>query len=362
MKAPSAAQPPQSVRALAEPSPAARPARRGPDGSGGGPSRVRRTLVWLAATGLLAAGATGCVTVHGERALVPSVQRADATKALERFVRLTNEANTQLDPSVNTQAETGALGAIDGAGIKARHVGSPAGNPGYKPLVLTDSRLVVPRQRGWPKWFVVDTADNRDKDRWLLVFTRDSVAEQWKASYLLVVTPGADPRFATDTKGYAEPVPVTGSGLLLQPGGLGPAYAAYLQRGDAGSPDFAAGPDTTVLRQQRRTQYAPTPQVVTQFADAGADPVRYPPVALRLADGGALVFFTTQHTMKQTVAKGPVRVQDPTVNALLTGTPSRSVTLTYVSEQVATVPSAATGGGEVVFVDRIAGLVSATGQ
>jgi hypothetical protein len=323
--------------------------------------RPRRGLPSLAALALLAFSATGCVTVHGADAVVPAVRKADAPAALDHFAQVVNDANTKLDPSLNAQVEAGALGAIDGAGIKARHVNSPSGNPGYQPLRFSDTRFLVPRERGWPKWFVADTATNRDNNRWLLVFTRDSVNDPWKASYLSVLTARQLPDFATDGQGYAVPVPVEGSDLLVQPGELGAQYTAYLQQGDKGSTAFAQGDQTSALRAQRRTQYAPTSQVVTQFADEPADPAQYAPVALRLKDGGALVFFTTRHEMKQTVTKGPVVIKDPNINALLTGTPNKSVTLFKVAEQVVKVPARSDSGAKVVFLNRIEGLVSASG-
>ncbi|MEU1629053.1 hypothetical protein ABZ746_27805 [Streptomyces sp. NPDC020096] len=323
--------------------------------------RLRRRLPSVAASALLASLATGCVTVHGEQAVIPAVRKADAPAALDHFAQVVNDANTKLDPSLNAQVETGALGAIDGAGIKARHVNNPSGNPGYQPLRFSDTRFLIPRERGWPKWFVADTANSRDSSRWLLVFTRDSVNDPWRASYLSVLASGQLPDFATDAQGYAVPVPVTGTDLLVQPGELGTRYTAYLQQGDKGSTAFAQGGETSGLRAQRRTQYAPTPQVVTQFADQSADPAQYAPVALRLKDGGALVFFTTRHVMKQTVAKGPVAVKDPNINALMTGKPNTSVTLYKVAEQVVKVPAQSDSGAKVVFLNRIEGLVSASG-
>ena len=345
MTAPSAAHLPPSARR-----PAAAPRR----------PRPRRTALGLAAAALLTATASGCVTVHGSTALVPSARKADAQRALDHFVTVSNAANSRLDPSPVAAVETGALGAIDGSGIKIRHVNHPAGNPGYQPLVLSDTRFLIPRQRGWPKWFVADTADNRDKGRWLLTFVRDRAGQPWKASYLLVVGNSRLPDVAVDADGYAEPVPLAGTGLLVQPGELARRYTDYLQHGDKVPAVFAAGRYTSLVRQDRRTRYAPNPQYVTAFADQAADPAQYAPVALRLRNGGAMVFFTTDHQMKQTVAKGPVNVRDAGVRAILTGTPNTSVTLFRIAEQVVTVPAAGSAG-TVVFLDHIDQLVAAHG-
>jgi hypothetical protein len=346
MTAPSAAQLPLPTRPLP-----VRPLR-----SRRTRNRARRSA-GVAAVLLLASTATGCVTVHGATELVPAATRAAAAKALARFVTTTNQANIRLDAQLNSTAETGALGALDGAGITSSHAISPAGNPHYRRLQLSDSKFLIPRQRGWPKWFAVDTAESRDSNRWLLVFTHDHAAQPWRASYLVSFPADQDPKFATDQAGYALPVPADSSGLAVRPDALSAAYAAYLQKGDQGSTAFADGPFTSQERVERRTKYPHDSQAVSAFADEAADPAHYPPAALRLADGGALVFFTNQFQVKETVANGPVNVSAAT-KALMTGTPNKSITLYEVSEQAVTVPTS----GKVAFLDQIRNVVYARGQ
>jgi hypothetical protein len=324
------------------------------------PPRPRRLLCGLAGAALLASAATGCVTVHGATALIPSARQADAAAALRHFVRVSNAANTKYDPSLNPAVETGALGAIDEASIKVRHVTTPAGDPGYQPLVLTDTRFLIPRQRGWPKWFVADSADNKDANRYVLVFIRDSAAQPWKASYLLDLPAARLPPFATDSTGHVEPAPLGGTDLLVRPGQLADRYAAYLQQGDKGSTAFADGPDTSQIRRLRSTRYAPRPGSVTQFADQAADQKADAPVALRLKDGGALVLFTTQHQARQKQTSGRISVTDPTLKALMAGTPRTTVTEFDVAEQAVLVP-AGSAGGKVTFLQRIVKPVGATG-
>jgi hypothetical protein len=323
--------------------------------------RLRRGLLLLAAVALLAPSAAGCVTVHGAEVLIPSVQPSEAQRALDRFAQVSNEAYAQLDASLNSRIETGALSAIDQAGIKARHISHPSGNPDYQPLRFFDARFLIPQQRGWPKWFIADTATNRDAERWLLVFTRNSVDEPWRAEYLSAIPQSQLPKFATNASGYVEPVPVSGSDLVVQPDQLSAQYAAYLQQSETGSSVFADGSDTSGLKEQRRTQYATTSRLVTQFADEPADASQYPPVALRLADGSALVFFTTHHVMRQTVAQGPVRITDPDISALMTGTPNKSVTFNKVAEELVKAP-AASAYDKVTFLSRTEGLVGVSGQ
>lgn len=316
-------------------------------------SRRARRTAGLAAVLLLSAAASGCVTVDGRTALIPSVTKAAARAAVARFVRTGNEANTRLDPSLNPRVESGALLAVDGSFIRQSHALSPAGNPRYDPLTFSDTHYLIPRQVGWPKWFAVDTATNRSA-RWILLFTHDSPAQPWTASYLVPVG-GPGPSPATDSQGYAVPEPLAGTRLAVQPGEVAARYAAYLHSG-AGAAAFAPGPSTTKVRADRVAALRPVNGSVSEFADeAGAK--RYAPVALRLRDGGALVFFTTQYQWKSTTA-GTLRVL-PGVTAMLTSPVHSSVTQYDVSEQAALLPPS---GGPIRVLGQITQLVDAKGS
>lgn len=316
-------------------------------------SRRARRLAGLAAVLLMSAAASGCMTVNGRTALIPSATKAAARAALQRFVKTSNEANTRLDPALNPQVESGSLLAVDGSYIRQSHTLRPAGDPGYNPLALSDTHYLIPRQVGWPKWFAVDTATNRG-NRWLLLFTHDSPAQPWTASYLLMTGDAPDLSFATDSQGYAVPEPLAGTRLAVQPGEVATRYKDY-QHSGAGAARFAPGPYTTKERSARVARLAPHAGVATQFADE-AGGRHYPPVALRLRNGDALVFFTTQYQWKTTVAGG--MVVSPEVTAMLTSPVHTSVTRYIVSEQGAIVPPA---GGEIQVVGQVSQLVEARG-
>ncbi|MCZ4123163.1 hypothetical protein [Streptomyces sp. H39-S7] len=324
---------------------------------------TRRRLSLTAAVLLLTLmPVTGCVTVHGERALVPAVTKAEAAKALDRFTRLNNEAKRSYDPAVLAKAETGALGAMDHGSMTARHANHPEGNPAAVPLKLTDARFLIPKQRGWPKWFAADVLSNASGDaHWLLLFQRSAVSDPWKASYLAVIAADRMPKFVLDHDGYAEPVPLDDSGLLVEPGRLSAAYTSYLQTGTAATLAFADGAQTSQVRQQRR-KGASTSAAVTEYADQPVDAGEFPPVGLRTTDGGAVVFFASRHQSRLTTPGKPLKVDDPDTKALMTGTPKNSVTLVRVAEQAVTVPPANDAQGKVDFLGRLQGLVSAKGE
>lgn len=301
------------------------------------------------------------MTVHGEQALVPAVTKAEAAKALARFTQLNNDAKRSYDPAVLAKAETGALGEMDHAGLTARRANHPEGNPKAVPLELSDARFLIPKQRGWPKWFAADAATSPGGVRWLLLFQRSAVSDPWKASYLAVIAADRMPQFVLDKKGFAEPVPLNGSGLLVEPGRLSAAYTSYLQTGTAATLAFADGSQTSQVRQQRR-RGASTSAAVTEYADQPVDVGEFPPVGLRTTDGGALVFFASRHQSRLSTPGKPLKVDDPDTRALMTGTPKNSVTLIRVSEQAVTVPPANDATGKVVFMSRLLGLVTAKGE
>jgi hypothetical protein len=305
---------------------------------------------------LLELAVGGCVTVHGETALLPAVAgRQEAAGVLAHFTAVSNRANRTADAELNTTNETGVLGAIDAAQLKVERATRPGGDPGYQPLRLSGTRYLIPEERGWPKWFVADTANNRDSKRWLIAFTRDGAGEPWKAAYLTILDPARMPRFALDAHGHAEAVPLGATGLAVPPGKLGARYARYL--GDGRPADFAPGPYTSVLRRQRRA-LRHTERYVTQYVDQAVPAAQYPAFALRTADGGALVLFTTRHSWKITAAQGtPLPPLNAYTRALITGRAKEWVTQVGLAEEVALVPR----GGRVRILDQITGVVSAQG-
>ncbi|MGW7519139.1 hypothetical protein ACWGJ2_26485 [Streptomyces sp. NPDC054796] len=324
---------------------------------------ARRARLLGAATttaAVLTVSLSGCVTVNGEAAVIPAVSKGEAQKVLEEFTAKSNKANRDYDARLNTTIETGALGAIDQAGLISRKKVSPEGAKDYEPLKLSDARFLIPKQAGWPKFFVADTRSNRSESaRWVFVFQRDGADADWKASYLSAMAPEEFPEFATDKKGHVKAVPTGGgSKLSVEPDELSKAYTRYLQDG---SGDFADGTHTSERRAVReRTQKREG--VRTEYADQEARPPQYAPFGLRTKDGGAMVWFASHHHTKETYAKGhQPPVKNPLVKALMTGTPKQAVTYIRVSEQVVTVPPAKEGG-DITFLNQIDGLTSAKGE
>ncbi|WP_328683702.1 hypothetical protein OG226_34450 [Streptomyces sp. NBC_01261] len=317
--------------------------------------RLDRRVLIAASVTALSLTASGCVVVHGEREVLPATTRAEAATALQQFTTAYNAADKAYDSSLDAAHVTGALGDIDAARLKAGHTNSPAGNANYSPLELTDAKFTIPKKAGWPRWFVADTAANKGGGaRWLLAFTRNDLSEPWQVAYLTLLSPTAVPKFRTDKDGWAEAVPANSAELTVAPGELSQSYATYLKSGGA---DFADGTHTSAWRASR--EKATKPGLAVQFLDQPLTSGDYAPLALRTADGGAFVFFSTRYFQKETAAEGTsVPTQNKDVQALTTGEGEQSLTLQLVSNQVALDPRR---GGKVSVLGRIEGLTSAQG-
>ncbi|GGU18632.1 putative lipoprotein [Streptomyces lavendofoliae] len=314
---------------------------------------------------VLALTASGCVTVHGELEVVPAATKAEAAKALAAFTDAYNAADKAFDPALDAGRVTGALGAINQAGLKSRSITSPGGNPAHRPLRLTDARYVIPKKAGWPRWFVADTDSNRDTDRgadderWVLVFVRNGPEQLWEVAYLQILAAGGVPEFATDQDGWARPVEPDSAALAVAPKNLSEEYTSYLH---TGKPEhFAAGPHTTVWREER-ARVAKRPGLATQYVDQPLDTGDYAPLGLATRDGGALVFFATRFYDRQVAAKGYRPKVSPEVRALMTGEVRSTLTKEWVSSQAVLVKPAGAAADQVTVLGRLQGVTSATGS
>ncbi|WEH42134.1 hypothetical protein [Streptomyces sp. AM 2-1-1] len=326
--------------------------------------RLGRSAAGLAVATVLGVTASGCVTVHGELERVPAATESEAARALEDFLTAYNAADTALDPALDAGRVTGALGAINQAGLKARATYTEPGGEGHDPLELSDAHYVIPRKAGWPRYFFADADSNRDEDggdgdtRWLLVFERTGPDAPWKVPYLGVVAPSRVPEFARDADGLAKPAESVAGELVVAPDELSSSYTGYLS---TGAPDvFAAGGTTSGWRAARAG--AKKPGFSYQYVDRPLDGA-FRPFGLATKDGGALVFFSSKHFERQTAAQGLKPEVNRDTKALLSGEVKSTLTKERVSSQLVYVPAAgAAGGGKVTVLNRLPGLVAATGE
>lgn len=328
------------------------------------PAQASRVFMSTAVASVLALTASGCVTVHGERELVPATTKSEAEQVLEEFTSAYNKADKEHDPALDAEQVTGPLGAINQAGLKSRSVTQPDGNPNHRPLELTDAKFVVPKKAGWPRWFVADTDSNRDTDegpgdnRWLLAFLRNGSDQPWEAAYLAILTSDEIPAFRTEG-GYAVPVAADSNGLAVAPKDLGRTYVSFLGGGELGP--FAAGPHTTGWREERQ-KGAKRVGLATQYIDQPTDTGDFAPLALATEDGGAMVFFATRYFERQTAAKGYRPKVGEDVKALMTGEVKNTVTKEWMTSQSVLVKPAGTARDGVTVTGRLQGVTGAKGS
>ncbi|MFJ9853039.1 hypothetical protein [Streptomyces sp. NPDC101150] len=290
--------------------------------------------------------------------------KAEGNKALTRFIDGFNKIRRTLDPELNPTYEAGAMLALDQAEVKAAHGMNPKGSPNSAPVTVKDAHFTVPKQAGWPRSFIADALTNLKSRRtgeyirWYLVFSRDSIDAPWRVVYQATFVGSKAPEFKMDG-GFAEAVPVGGgSGLAVDPGKLSKTYADYLNTGE---PDvFASGPNTDQWR-TRRAKDANGVGSRILYEDSAAS---FPPVALRTADGGALVFFATYYHQQKTVSPGMIITVGPELRGILKGPMKKKTTqmaISNVSGQAVKVP-AKSAGGKVEFLYRLDAKTSLTAQ
>ncbi|WP_415950684.1 hypothetical protein [Streptomyces sp. KLOTTS4A1] len=327
--------------------------------------RVSRPAAAGAAVAALALTASGCVTVHGEREIVPAATESEAARALKEFTAAYNKADKANDPKASEDRVTGPLGAINQAGLKAKRKNAPDGNPKHSALELTDAEFHIPKKAGWPRYFVADTDSNKDVDdggakdtHWFLVFIKHSADEPWQVAYLNILSPGEVPEFRKDKDGYATPADVEANNLALAPAELPAAYAGYLKDGGTA---FADGQHTSGWRADRARRES-SPGWSRQWVDRPEQSGDFAPLGLRTEDGGAFVFFAGRHFEKQTASEG-LKINVPKdVQALLTGEVKQSITLERVSSLAARIPPKGAAEPGAVVASRIMGITGAEGS
>lgn len=298
------------------------------------------THPWAVLTALTLT-ATGCVTVHGEREIIPAATKAEADRALGDFLTAYNKADRANDPALDEDRVTGALGAIDQAGLRARRSIDPDGDPNRSPLELTDRRFTVPKMAGWPKFFLADTDSNRDQDtdkskdtRWVLAFTRGGPDSRLEGGVPHGHVPRPDPGVPHRRRRPRERGAGTGQGTRGAARGVERTVRDVSRQGRS---RLRAGPAHHRLAGGAAAG-ATRPGLSRQYIDQPLGDGAYAPLGLRTEDGGALVFFATRHYEKQTAAKGRDLRLEPPVRALMRGAVKQSVTLERTSNQAVRVP------------------------
>lgn len=250
----------------------------------------------------------------------------------------------------------------------ARNRTSPA--PGDFALV----KLLVPRAPGWPRFFVaVGQVEGESTPALRVLRSADARTPYglWAQASML---PGATlPQTAAAATGVAALPAEATAGLVMSPARAVSGLAAYLTAAGGGAGDAGRSGGRDGSGQFRRSSYGD--QVVQQVlldrkalkavatVSSTHRAARTAPLALRTADGGALVVaeLEQQYTLRTRSGRG-VALTDQDLIALAGGKKqfSKSFTRRTVEVVVLDVPPA--GGGQVSVVAAQQGDVAATAK
>jgi len=283
--------------------------------------RWTRLISGVALAGAAALAAAGCTSglpgsdsANGQgSATVPAVSGAEAAQAYQQW-EAAAAASADAD---NLTAELPYITDVSrvtvGIALQIqRHynISAPAGSARSGPAVF-----YLPESAGYPRWFValrpttynlprrsgnvpgtpggIAWADQDSHD--VLLFKQASATARWQLASVSKLAPGmALPAFAVDGTGHIPTVSLSDSALRARPDVTGPLQAAVVDDGPASpaSAVVASGPLTTGIYDNERAGLLGLTAPRGDDLQWGLEGSIYPAVALRTADGGALVLYS----------------------------------------------------------------------
>lgn len=222
-----------------------------------------------------------------------AVSIAMARNIYETYVKDSDAAAASGDQATALSIVTSAQWAQ----VKSQYLALASAGTAVPRYTFGPPAFYVPALSGFPQWFVVSvprstvTGGHRGPAvSTLMLFARDKTTVTWSLSGTAVLS-GPLPKVALHG-GYVIPVSTIDQSLLLRPDVVGATQAAVVDDGPA-SPAaavVAAGPQTTGLYAAQAAQAAAQQRrgLQYQWLLQGSP---FPEVGLRLADGGALIFY-----------------------------------------------------------------------
>jgi hypothetical protein len=229
---------------------------------------------------------------------------------------------------------------------------------------LSWQRLLVPAQTGWPRWFAaVGSAPSRPTPV-VWVLTSSSARAPYGLWGELVMLPGAElPEVARVDRGAPE-LSGNATGLLVTPNEAASRYADLLSVGPSSRYAKTFAPD--VFREQvlRRTAGDRVQLLKLKGSVTSQQTVVGIPLALRTADGGALVIaaLTETYTVRVPADAGSVKVGDALVAALAGKASFTQQVVQTSTELVAFAVPPASAEGQVRVVAAAKAHLSAIGS
>lgn len=311
-----------------------------------------RIVAAIAASAMLA----GCGTLPRHKDAETSAQATStngAANVVSHFNRARATADADLDSAALGDIEDGSVLAVDTGAYALRKALSVSSQPVE---LSAPSKVLAGSFDSYPLWFVVVADIASEGTQVAAVFERSTSTSPW----LLTIAP----RLAADTEISAVDTLDDGSTALLTGEAVGdlPASPDELVRRYADvledpSSRFASQFEVDAFITQMHDGVESQPREGVDFGQEWkAEPVMY---AVRLADGGALVFGSLRRVDRyDVVGDKALQFADSEAGAILTEPVRRSATLTYFHDVLLYVP----GNGRALAIGQYGGLVDATGR
>jgi len=212
-----------------------------------------------------------------------------ASQVLANYTTANNTANAQRSDSVLGTIETGSSYAVDAGLYRLQQAENAATYPAFGPQ---REQYYIPRETGYPRWFVVQVANanfaspGKVTGTEYLLFTQAAPGAPWKNAIEPYLVPGATaPPVALGSDGLATAIAPDTMSLAVAPARL-PGLTAGSLDGAGPLPDPGNLADR--LDQGFWRAKLPAASVFGRHAPASGGQV----FGLRTADGGALLFYT----------------------------------------------------------------------
>ncbi|GGV09342.1 hypothetical protein GCM10010182_31070 [Actinomadura cremea] len=302
-------------------------------------TRPRAVVAALALPCLLGGAAAGCgESPSAASSAPPALSRAQAEQVLKSYTAAADGAGQKLNLRALTAIQSDPQLTMDAAMFrKYRALRQRAPK-----LDLAKSTFLIPRMEGHPRWFVVGAGGGKGAGArpHAMLFTQEKAGGPWLLSADPAPGDGALSQVKLDDEGFAEPVAPDSGGLPVAPARLPQAHAALMTDGPdaSGAAALADGPTTgrayQALRKVTESLAGQGVRLSSSFA-----PAAYRVHALRMKDGGALVWYAIkQHEAYSAAKRGSLAVSGDLVGLAPAGSVRTRLKTTVLTQYLAVVP------------------------
>jgi hypothetical protein len=235
-----------------------------------------------------------------------------------------------------------------------------------KPATVERQQLIVPTSTGWPRFFVAVGSSTAASTPVLRVLRSTSAREPYGLWAEPVLLPGVTlPQVNSATTGAAA-VSADSGGLVLAPKEVLSRFASYLNGGarTTSSAPFRRSVYSDQLLQRLAGDKKVAKKVGGTVSSTHSVVGGTSPLAVRTADGGALVIGELSQKYVVTVkkGKGSIKIDDADLRALTGGKKSFSSSITRTALEVVVFSVPPRGKGQITVVAAQKGDVKATAK